>query len=107
VTATLELERERENMSFWTIGFAAGGAVVVVVALLLIGIIYQAQRILRIARTASDVVGEIDLNTRSIWSLRDTNAVAGQILLGAREIDGNAAAIVAALSANQGGRLRA
>ena len=37
-------------MSLWTIGFIAGAAIVVVVAVLLIGIILQAQRILRLAR---------------------------------------------------------
>jgi len=94
-------------MSYWTIGFAAGGAIVCIVAVLLIGIIYQARRILQIARTASDVVGQIDVNTRSVWALRDTNAVAEQILVGAREIDLNAAAIVNAVCANRDNRLRA
>lgn len=94
-------------MSYWTIGFAAGGAIVIVVALLLIGIIYQARRILRIARIASDVVGKLDVNTRSVWALRDTNAVAEQILVGAREIDLNAAAIVNAVCADHNSRLRA
>jgi len=94
-------------MSYWTIGFAAAGAVVIVVAALLVGIIYQALRILRLARMASDVVGQIDVNTQSVWALRDTNAVAGKILAGAREIDANAAAIVNALSASHDRRLRA
>jgi hypothetical protein len=88
-------------MQYWIIGFIAGGAVVVVVALLLIGIILQARRILRLARTAADVVGQIDLNTRSVWALRDTNAVAEQILAGARTIDGNATAIVNAVTPAQ------
>ena len=87
-------------MSFWTFGFIAGGAVVVVVAVLLIGIIYQATRILRLARTASEVVGQIDSQTGSVWALRDTNAVAEQLLDGARAIDANAAAIVGAVSAS-------
>ena len=87
-------------MSFWTFGFIAGGAVVVVVAVLLIGIIYQATRILRLARTASEVVGQIDSQTGSVWALRDTNAVAEQLLEGARAIDANAAAIVGAVSAS-------
>jgi len=94
-------------MSYWTIGFAAGVAIVLVVAALLIGIIYQALRILRLARTASDVVGQIDANTQSIWALRDTNAVAEKILVGARAIDANTAAIVNAVSAEHSQRLRA
>ena len=87
-------------MSLWTLGFIAGGGVVVVVALLLIGIIYQASRILRLAHTASDVVGQIDTQTRSVWALRDTNVVAEQLLDGARAIDANAAAIVGVISAS-------
>jgi len=85
-------------MSYWTIGFLAGGAVVLIVALLLLGIIHQAGRILRTAHVASEVVGQIDENTRSIWALRDTNAVAAQVLEGARTIDVNAATIVSVLS---------
>lgn len=91
-------------MSLWTLGFMAGGAIVVVVAVLLIGIILQAQRILRLARTASDVVGQIDMQTRSVWALRDTNVVAEQILESARAIDANAAAIVGAVSASHDNR---
>ena len=91
-------------MTLWTIGFIAGAAIVVVVAALLIGIILQAQRILRVARIASDVVGQVDLQTRSVWALRDTNAVAAQILEGARAIDANAAAIVGVVTASHGAR---
>ena len=72
--------------------------VVLVVAVLLLGILYQAHRILKLARTASAVVAEIDENTRSVWALSQTNEVAGQLLGGAQAIDQNAAAIVAAVS---------
>ncbi len=85
-------------MTLWTAGFLIGIVVVLVVATLLIGILWQARRILKLARTASAVVAEIDGNTRSVWALRDTNTVAGQILEGAEAIDNNAAAIVAAVS---------
>lgn len=85
-------------MTFWTAGFLVGIVVVLVVAILLIGILLQARRILKLAKTASAVVAEIDANTRSVWALRDTNTVAGQILDGAQAIDDNATAIVAALS---------
>jgi len=85
-------------MTLWTAGFLAGLVVVLVVAVLLIGILYQAHRILKLARTASVVVAEIDENTRSVWALSDTNEVAEQILGGAQAIDQNAAAIVAAVS---------
>ena len=91
-------------MSLWTIGFVAGAAIVVVVAVLLIGIILQAQKILRLALVASDVVGQIDVQTRSVWALRDTNNVAAQLLEGARAIDANAAAIAGVLTTSHGVR---
>ncbi|MGI9490785.1 MAG: hypothetical protein ACR2RF_33785 [Geminicoccaceae bacterium] len=84
-------------MTYWTLGFLVGLVVVLVVATLLIGILYQARRIRRLALAASDIVGDIDTNTRSIWALRDTNAVAGQLLEGARAIEGNCASIVDAV----------
>lgn len=85
-------------MSLWLIGFLAGLAVVLVVALLLIGILFEAMRIRALARKASELVLEIDQNTRSVWALRNTHAVAGALLEGASAIDGNAAAIVGAVS---------
>ena len=85
-------------MTLWTAGFLLGLVVVLVVAVLLIGILYQAHRILKLARTASAVVAEIDENTRSVWALSQTNEVADQLLGGAQSIDQNAAAIVAAVS---------
>jgi len=85
-------------MSLWTLGFLLGAVVVVVVAVLLLGIIQQARRIHTLAKAASGLVGEIDLNTRSVWALRDTNAVAEEILAGATAIEANATAIVDAVS---------
>jgi hypothetical protein len=78
---------------WWIIGFAAAGLVVVVVAALLLGILYQARRIRRLALTAVEVVGEIDASTRSIWALRTTNATAAELLEAARSIEANTAAI--------------
>lgn len=86
------------GMSVWSLGFILALVVTVVVVLLLLGIIMQARRILRLATTASSVVSAIDLNTRSVWALRDTNAVAGQILEGAKAIEGNAGVIVGAVA---------
>jgi hypothetical protein len=85
-------------MSLWLIGFVTGLLVVVVVALLLIGILVEAMRIRKLARRASDLVLDIDQNTRGVWALRDTHATAESLLQGARAIDGNAAAIVEAVS---------
>lgn len=91
-------------MSLWTLGFLAGGAVILVVAILLLGILVQARRILRLAQTASEVVAEIDVSTQSVWALRSTNKVAGDILAGAQAIDANAAAIVDAVSHTHGSK---
>lgn len=91
-------------MSLWTIGFLAGAIVVLVVAVLLIGIIWQAKRILRLGNVAVAVVGEIDVNTRSVWALRNTNAVATQILEGASAIDANAETIVDAVARTHANR---
>ena len=76
----------------------AAVVVVVIVAVLLIGILYQALRIKRLALAASGIVADIDANTRSVWALRQTNQVAEQILEGAKAIEGNAGAIVNAVS---------
>lgn len=85
-------------MTYWILGFALAAVVVVVVAALLLGIIWQCQRIVRLARTGLEVVQQIDLNTRCIWSLGETGAVAGRLLDGASSIERNAAAIVRAVS---------
>jgi hypothetical protein len=83
---------------WWIVGFSAAGAVVLVVAALLLGILWQARRIRRLARTAAEVVGEIDSNTRPVWRLIAINKTAGTLLEGARAIEGNAAAIRAAVT---------
>jgi len=88
-------------MSLWLIGFMAALVVVLLVAGLLIGILVEARRIRALAIAASGLVEEIDANTRIVWALRDTNAVAGALLGGAAAIDANAAAIVAAVSRPQ------
>ena len=85
-------------MSLWLIGFVAALLVGLVVALLLIGILIEAWRIRSLARQAALLVAEIDQNTRSIWALRDTYAVALTLLGGAKAIEGNVAAIVGAVS---------
>ncbi|MBA3835481.1 MAG: hypothetical protein H0X53_06495 [Sphingomonas sp.] len=85
-------------MSLWLIGFIAALIVVLLVATLLLGILVEARRIRALALAASDLVQEIDANTRIVWALRDTNVVAGALLGGAAAIDANAAAIVGAVS---------
>ncbi len=84
--------------SLWLTGFVAGLTVVLVAALLLIGILSETRRIRSLAGQASRLVLEIEENTRGVWALRDTHAVAVALLGGAGAIDDNAAAIVDAVS---------
>jgi uncharacterized membrane protein YqjE len=91
-------------VTYWILGFSVAALVVVIVAVLLLGIIWQCQRIARLARTGLAVVEQIDGNTRCIWSLRQSRAVAGHLLEGAGAIERNAAAIVDAVSRSSGDR---
>jgi HAMP domain-containing protein len=85
-------------MIYWVVGFVVAAVVVVIVAALLLGIIWQCQRIIRLARTAHEVVQQIDSNTRCIWSLGETGAVAGRLLGVATSIERNAGSIVRAVN---------
>lgn len=75
---------------WWILGFGAAVLVVLVVATLALLILAEARRIRRLALIAADVVGEIDLNTRSVWSLQKTNATADALADGAGAIADNA-----------------
>jgi len=77
----------------WTLGFAAAAAVVVVVAALLLYILAQAMRIRRLAVLASQVVGEIEANTRPVWQLQRTVGGAAALEQTAGEIAGHAGRI--------------
>lgn len=88
--------------TWWIVGFVAAALVVIVVAALLLGILWQARRIRRLALTAVGVVGEIDANTRSVWGLRATNATAAGLLEGAKAIEAHTAAIRAAVAHEAG-----
>ncbi|MEO7392725.1 MAG: hypothetical protein ABIU58_11155 [Ramlibacter sp.] len=83
---------------WWSIWLTIAGVIVVAAAALLITIIVLARRIGALAATALAVVQQIEQNTKPIWQLNATNQVAGQLLGGARAIEGNAGAIVQALT---------
>ncbi|MEM9223137.1 MAG: hypothetical protein AAGB11_12140 [Pseudomonadota bacterium] len=74
---------------------------VLIVAALGLLILKEARRIRRLALVAADVVAEIDLNTRSVWSLTKTNETAEALLGGAAAIEENAKRIEGAVSAHQ------
>ena len=83
---------------WWTLGFVLALVVVLVVAVLGLLILLQARRIRRLAGIAAEVVAEIDLNTRSVWSLKQTQATATALLDGAAAIEANAGRIEAAVT---------
>lgn len=89
----------QEIYQWWFIWLAIAGIIVVAAAALLITIIVLARSIAALAATALTVVEEIEQNTKPIWQLNATNKVAKHLLVGAKAIDGNAQAIVGALSA--------
>lgn len=90
---------EKQFVRNWYTGLGIAVAVVAAVAGLLLMIIGTARGILGNARLALGVANEIVANTRPIWELEQTNAVATQLLDGARAIAGNAAAVADALEA--------
>lgn len=86
---------------WWFLWLGVAGVIVVAAALLLIVIIVLASRIATLAATALAVVEQIEENTKPIWQLNATNKVAAELLQGAQAIEGNATAVVAALSAGE------
>lgn len=88
----------QEIYQWWFVWLAIGGIIVVAAAALLITIILLARRIAALAATALAAVEEIEQNTKPIWQLNATNKVARDLLAGAKAIEGNAGAIVGALT---------
>jgi len=88
----------QEIYQWWFLWLVVAGIIVVAAAVLLIIIILLAQRIAALAATALAVVEQIEQNTKPIWKLNATNKVAKDLLAGAVAIEGNAGAIVEALT---------
>ncbi len=88
----------QEIYSWWYLWLGIAGVIVVAAAALLIIIIVLARSIAGLAQTALGVVEEIEQNTKPIWQLNATNRVAREMLAGAKAIEGNAGAIVGALT---------
>lgn len=81
----------------WFIGLGLAGVVVLIAAVLLLLIWLAARRILKLAKAALGIVVTIRQNTNSIWSLQQTNEVAGNILIEAGEIKSHAGLVAEAL----------
>jgi len=60
----------------WITGFVISGAVIVLVAALLLYILAHARRIRGLASVAAAVVSEIEANTQPIWQLHRTAKMA-------------------------------
>ena len=89
---------EKQFLRYWYTGVAVAVAIVAAVAALLLTIIGTARGILGNARRALGIANEIVDNTRPIWELERTNAVAAQLLGGARAIEGHATDVADALA---------
>lgn len=81
----------------WYLGMGIASLVVAVVAALLLTLIKTARSILQNATHALGVAKEIVANTQPVWELNTTNAVAADILGGARSIEQHATQIADAL----------
>ena len=89
----------QEIYGWWFFWLGVAGLIVVAAAALLIAILVLARQIAGLAATGLAVVEQIEHNTKPIWQLNATNHVAKELLGGALAIEGNAVAIVAALTA--------
>jgi hypothetical protein len=82
---------------YWTTGFIIGGAIVLVVALVLIGILLVARKIRRLGLEALSVAGEIEAATNSIWGIEGANNLVKDIARGAQSIEGKVKGIAGIL----------
>ena len=82
---------------WWTFGFIVGGAIVLVVAMLLIAILLVARNIRRLAAEALSVAGEIESATKPIWNIGAANGIIKEIAVAVRSIESRIKAIAAAL----------
>ena len=90
---------KRKFLGNWYMGMGIATLIVGVVAALLLTLISAARSILNNATHALGVAKEIVANTQPVWELEKTNAVAAQLLEGARAIEQRATQIADALEA--------
>lgn len=82
-----------DSITIWTYSLIAGAVVILIVAALLIAIVMTARKIDYHAQQIWQAGKNIAGNTISIWMLKDTNVVAGDILTTAQSIAGVAGEI--------------
>lgn len=83
--------------SDYYIGLAIAVVIILAAAVLLLMVRGAARRILRLATAALGLVVQIKENTNCIWGLETTNAVAVDILEGAKAIESHAGMVAEAL----------
>ncbi|ETX07508.1 hypothetical protein [Candidatus Entotheonella palauensis] len=91
-----------DSITLWTWSLIAGGAVIVIVAVLLLAILATARRIDTHAQAVWQAGKNIAGNTVSIWMLNRTNQVARDILTTARSIDATTQSLAEKLGSNRG-----
>ena len=79
----------------WTTGFIIGGAIVLVVALILTTILLVARNIRRLAAEALNVAGEIEEATNSIWGIEGANDLVRDTARAAKSIESHVKGIAA------------
>ena len=72
--------------AWWVIGFAVGGAVVLVAATLLIAIVALARRIVRQAGEITEALDGARENTNALFEIASTNHAIEQITRGLQEL---------------------
>jgi heme/copper-type cytochrome/quinol oxidase subunit 2 len=77
-----------DSITIWTYSLIAAAVVILIVAALLIAIVVTARKIDYHAQQIWQAGKQIAGNTISIWMLKDTNVVAGDILTTAQSIAG-------------------
>lgn len=82
-----------DSITIWTYSLIVGAVVILIVAVLLILIVLTARKIDYHAKEIWLAGKNIAGNTVSIWMLKDTNLVAGDILATAQSIAGVAGSI--------------
>lgn len=91
----------QQFIDLWYTGLTIAAVIIAVVAVLVVAIIITARRILHHATRALTVANEIVDNTRPIWELEKTNAVAAQLAEGAQRIAQHATQVADALEATE------
>jgi len=91
-------------VSAWNLGFALGGAVVVVVAALLIGILLVARKIAGLAATALAVAADIEKATNPIWAIGTANGTVEDIVRTVASVDRRVSSLADVLEGKGGAK---